>query len=130
MIHLDTSFLVRGLLLGSPQDRKLRDWLRSGEEVGISCIGWAEFLCGPLEGGQLELASRFLPRPEPFNARDAELAARLFNVSWRRRGTLSDCMIAATAIRSDAALATDNPKDFRRLETAGLKLVVREEGTT
>jgi len=124
LIHLDTSFLVRALLAGSQQDRKLRHWLSGSEDVGISCIGWAEFLCGPLGKGELELASRIVMRPEPFSVKDAELAARLFNLSGRRRGTLSDCMIAATAIRSDAALATANPQHFIKLEPAGLKLVV------
>lgn len=123
MIHLDTSFLVRALLAGTPQDRRLRTWLGRGEELAISCIGWAEFLCGPLKEGQVELATRILSLPEPFGAKDAEMAARLFNRCGRRRGTLTDCMIAATAIRSDATLATANPDDFRKLEAAGLKLL-------
>jgi len=124
VIHLDTSYLVRALLAGSAQDHKLRAWIGGGEEIGISSIGWAEFLCGPLAAAQLELASRLLLVPEPFTGDDAELSARLFNLSGRRRGTLTDCMIAAIAIRRDAALATANPQDFQRLEGAGLKLVV------
>jgi predicted nucleic acid-binding protein len=31
-------------------------------------------------------------------------------------------MIAATALRADASLATSNPVDFRRFERAGLRL--------
>jgi predicted nucleic acid-binding protein len=103
VIHLDTSFLIRALVRSSPQDRRLRQWLGAGEKLGISAIGWAEFLCGPLEA-------------------EALLAARLFNASGRRRGTLVDCMIAATAIRHGALLATADEKDFRRFIAAGLTL--------
>lgn len=124
MIHLDTSFLIRGMLPDSPQGRELRRWLVLGESLGISTIGWTEFLCGPLSEPEAGLASRFLGEPIPFQSEDAVSSAMLFNSSGRRRGSLVDCMIAAVALRCDAALATANPADFRRLEPVGLKLVV------
>jgi predicted nucleic acid-binding protein len=123
MIHLDTSFLIRALVADTAQDLLLRDLLTRREPLGISCIAWSEFLCGPLQPPQLVLASRLVPRREPFGDSDASMAARLFNLGGRRRGSLGDCMIAATAIRCEAALATDNPGDFGRLEAAGLQLV-------
>ena len=48
MIHLDTSFLIRALDPGSPEDLELRGWIREGETLGMSTVAWAELLCGPL----------------------------------------------------------------------------------
>jgi len=123
MIHLDTSFLIRSLVPGSEEDQRLRSWLREGEPLGMSAIAWAEFLCGPLEDAQLHLVNLFVPRRAPFGDDEAALASQLFNGSGRRRGSLADCMIAATAIRGQAVLATKNPGDFRRFEGAGLHVV-------
>lgn len=122
MIHLDTSFLIHALVPGSVQDRLLRGFLGRGERLGISAVSWAEFLCGPVEAGSLDLVLRIVSRPVPFTEEDAMLAARLFNESGRRRSSLGDCMIAAAAIRARAALATDNPRDFARFAPAGLAL--------
>ena len=123
MIHLDTGFLVRALVRDSPQDRILREWLGAGEQVGMSAIGWTEFLCGPIEARHADLAMRVVSKRIPFSEEDGVLAARLFNESGRRRGSLTDCMIAATAVRHEAALATTSPRDFRRFDRAGLRLV-------
>ncbi|HSD52913.1 MAG TPA: PIN domain-containing protein [Burkholderiales bacterium] len=122
MIVLDTSFLIRALARGSAQDARLREWLRNGEEVGMSAIAWAELLCRPIEPEAVDLAARVVSRRVAFGEEDATVAARLFNDTGRRRGSLTDCMIAATALRLDAPLATDNPADFRRFEPAGLRL--------
>ena len=122
MIHLDTSFLVRALVAGSPEDARLRAWLSAGEALGMSAVAWTEFLCGPVEVADLELVDRVVPDRVAFGEGEATLAARLFNDSGRRRGSLADCMIAASAIRAGAPLATKNPKDFRRFEMAGLAL--------
>ena len=90
----------------------------------MSAVAWAEFLCGPVEVADLELVDRVVPDRVAFGEGEATLAARLFNDSGRRRGALADCMIAASAIRAGAPLATKNPKDFRRFEMAGLALAV------
>ena len=123
MIHLDTNFLIRALVRGTPQDKILRDWLRSGEKFGMSTIAWAELLCGPIETRHLELATAVVSERAPFLEKDSALAARLFNESGRRRGTFADCMIAATSLRLKAPLATANPSDFSRFEEAGLTLL-------
>jgi len=124
VIHLDTNFLVPALATGTHQDRWLRAWLAAGEPLGMSAIAWAEFLCGPVGPADLELLTRIVPDRVPFGEDEAALAARLFNESGRRRGSLADCMIAASAIRAGASLATENRQDFRRFEPAGLSLAV------
>jgi predicted nucleic acid-binding protein len=123
VIHLDTSFLIRGLVHGSAEDRRLRDWLRRGESLGMSAIAWAELLCGPMEPAHLDLAARVISERLPFGEEDALLSSRLFNESGRRRGSLMDCMIAATALRTQAPLATANVSDFRRFAAHGLALL-------
>lgn len=123
MIHLDTSFLIRALVVGSPEDRRLRGWIVGNEGLRVSAVAWAEFLCGPIEPAAVELAGDILDEPIPFLAEDAAGAARLFNLSGRRRGSLTDCMVAAVAVRMRASLATSNPKDFNKLGAAGPELV-------
>jgi predicted nucleic acid-binding protein len=122
LIHLDTSFLVHALVAGSPQDRRLRRWLGEGERLGIGAVAWTEFLCGPVDAEQVEQVLRFVARPAAFTDEDAALAARLFDESGRRRGSLGDCMVAASAIRARAALATDDARDFGRFAASGLTL--------
>ena len=123
MIHIDTSFLIRALTKGSSEARRLRRWLGDGESLGISAISWTEFLCGPVDTEEMELATDILREQVPFLPKDSIMAARLFNLNGRRRGSLTDCMIAATAIRCGAALATSDLADFRQLAPLGLKLV-------
>ncbi len=123
MIHLDTSFLIRALVRGSPEDRTLREWLGASEPLGMSTIAWAEFLCGPIEESELKLATEVIRRRSNFAQEQATIAARLFNESGRHRGTFIDCMIAATALSEGALIATSNVSDFRRFEPFGLKIV-------
>ena len=122
MIHLDTSFLIRVLTAGSPEAATMDSWTASGEVLRVSAVAWAEFLCGPVSAGQLELAARIVGNPADFTAQDATVAARLFNATGRRRGTMPDCMIAAAALRYGAPLATGNIADFRRFAEHGLRL--------
>ena len=122
MVHLDTSFLIRAGVPGTPEDRALRRWRRKQEVVRISSVAWAEYLCGPLSAQAVEGAAELLGEPAVFDALDATVAVHLFNISGRRRGTLPDCMIAAIAMNASAALATSNREDFERLTGAGLLL--------
>ena len=122
MTHLDTSFLIRALNPGSLEDGRLREWVAAGETVTMSAVAWAEFLCGPLGGAELELAERIVARRREFTEEQAATAARLFNASGRRRGLFIDCLIAAAALADGAPLATTNAADFGPFKSAGLTL--------
>ena len=120
MIHLDTSFLIRASVPGSPEDRSLREWVGARESLAVSSVAWTEFLCGPYERSSLEYAFRVIDRYIDFTPEHAEIAAHLFNLTGRRRGSQMDCMIAATAIAESAPIATSDREDFRRFESEGL----------
>ena len=122
MIHLDTSFLIRALDRGSPEDRRLRRWIRNAEVLGMSAVAWAELQCGPLSPTEMQSADGIVEHRLDFNANQAEIAAGLFNETGRRRGSFVDCMIAAAAIAESSPLATTNEHDFLRFIDAGLSL--------
>jgi predicted nucleic acid-binding protein len=120
MIHLDTSFLIKALVPQSSEDTQLREWLRIKESFAMSAIAWTEFLCGPLDDSSLALARRLVPSIVDYTDIQSTLAARLFNETGRRRGSMVDCMIAASAIDANAPMATANTGDFRRFVDFGL----------
>ena len=123
MIHLDTNFLVDLVTVGSPGGQKVLAWLKAGKSVATSAVAWSEFCNGPLSKAQKEAAFAVLDRQiTDFTWREAEEAARLFNLSGRRRGSHSDCMIAAAAMISGSPLATFNHADFELLVPFGLML--------
>ena len=118
-IHLDTSFLIRALLPGTPESRRLEDWLGERRSMVMSAVAWAEFLAGPLDEATFRVAGRLVGVPAVVTGVHAERAARLFNMTGRRRGSLSDCLIASAAIEGDAPLATADDS-FTRFAEAGL----------
>jgi predicted nucleic acid-binding protein len=122
MVHLDTSFLIRALVAGSEESRKLRGWLRERRPVAVSALTWGELLCGPLNEADEATARRVAHTHVPVGTEEVTEAARLFNVGGRRRGSFPDCVIAGTAIVSGAELATSNVADFQRFVDAGLTL--------
>ncbi len=124
MIHLDTNFLIRGFESGSPEDRALRKWADADETLGVSAVAWMEFLCGPLDQPALEFAVNVIDRYIDFTPEHARIAARLFNLTGRRRRLFVDCTIAAAAIAEGAPIATGNERDFRRFEGEGLTFVL------
>jgi len=122
-VHLDTSYLIRGLVAGSPEARRLGGWIAAGTPLAMSTLAWCEFLCGPVDEGGAALAEKVIRQRPPLGVEEARAAARLFNATGRRRGSLADCIVAATAMLAGASLATANPRDFARFEAHGLTLV-------
>lgn len=120
-VHLDTSFLIRALLPGTSESRRLEEWLGGRRTLVISAMAWAEFLAGPLDDETFRVAGRLVGVAAPVTGVHAERAAGLFNMTGRRRGTLSDCLIAAVAIEEGAALATADSA-FERFADTGLVL--------
>jgi len=121
-IHLDTCFLIGALVPGTEADRRLRQWIREERRLCMDSIAWTEFLCGPLNREELALAEQIVTERIDYRVQDAQRAAEFFNATGRRRGTLADCTIAASASGRGAALATMNIQDFQCFEDLGLRL--------
>jgi predicted nucleic acid-binding protein len=122
VIQIDTSFLIRALIEGTAEDRLLRRWLAERKPLAVSAIVWTEFLCGPLRTREIQLAAQVVGPVLPYGPDEAAVASELFNLGGRRRGSLVDCMVAASAICQGAALATSNPGDFSRFTARGLEV--------
>ena len=122
MIHLDANFLI-GVLQSEQPRSQIQNWSTSGQYVNISSIAWTEFLSGPVTEAETIAARMLVDDVEPFGEADGQVAANLFHQTGRRSRSLTDCMIAAIAIRCRARLATVNLRDFRRFEAFGLALL-------
>jgi len=125
MIHLDTNYLIALAVIGSPEAQRVDQWLAAGESVATSALAWTEFLNGPVQPQEIALVESVIEsRIVPFDKATAALAAELFNKTGRRRGSRFDCLIGATAILSQAEVATVNESDFKVFVPHGLKLAV------
>jgi len=128
MILLDTNYLIRMLVQGAPAAEQVSTWLELRTPLVTSAVCWYEFVTGPVdeEGTALVLAA-LQDRVLPFTGDHAQEAARLYNACGPQRGdrraTRMNAMIAATAIVSNAALATENQNDFQAFLPLGLRLV-------
>lgn len=124
MIHLDTNLLIDLVTIGSPHIAVVRKWLVDGEELAVSAIAWSEFLNGPHSKQQKDAVHAIVEgRVLDFTAKEAEQASRLFHYTGRKRGSHSDCMIAACAMTQGVRVATRNIADFEKFVPHGLKLL-------
>jgi predicted nucleic acid-binding protein len=123
MIHLDTNFLIGVANRHLPVEAALVGWLQQGEKFAASAVAWAEFFNGPIKPAHVQQMKVLIEgRVISLGRIEAEKASQLFNQTGRRRGSMPDCFIAATAICERASLATQNRKHFAPFEAAGLLL--------
>lgn len=124
MILLDTNYLIRMLVQGTVPAGQILEWLRRRETLATSSICWYEFVSGPVDDeGTALVLSALDDRILPFTGAYAEEASRLYNATGRRRRMRIDAMIAATAIATNALLATENREDFLPFVQFGLSIV-------
>lgn len=130
MIHLDTNLLIDLVTIGSPHITVIRQWLEKGEQLAVSAIAWSEFLNGPHTKSQKDAVQAIVEgRILDFTAKEAAQASRLFHYTGRKRGSHSDCMIAACAMTQNVRVATRNITDFEKFVPHGLKLLAVETVT-
>lgn len=124
MILLDTNYLIRMLVDASEEAERIDSWIDGGTDLCTSAIAWYEFLSGPVDPPGIEIVRRTIQgRVLEFADSQGAEAARLFNGAGRNRTLRVDAMIAATAILSECALATENLDDFAPFEPFGLHLI-------
>lgn len=122
-LHLDTNALIALVdPLGSTVVQ-VRKRAQEGILPEASAVAWHEFVRGPLLSDELLRIERVVgSRIRPMTRATAELAARLFNATGRRRASTADCLIAASAIEHKAELMTANLAGFILFEPFGLQL--------
>jgi len=121
-IYLDTNYLI---LLASDEavNKRVGAWIAEGAVLKASAMAWAEFCCGPADKKTLSLVADVVSEIVPVDAATAQTAAQLFQKTGRRSRSLPDCIIAATAMADEAAVATHNRADFAPFVPHGLRIV-------
>ena len=124
MIHLDTNLLIDLVTSHSAQVEMVHRWLKNKIPLAASAVTWSEFCNGPHSKEQKDAVHAILRGGiHPFTEDQAEFASRLFHKTGRKRGSHSDCMIAAAAFCARQSIATRNIKDFERFVPYGVTLI-------
>ena len=123
MIHFDTNALI-SLPIWAREDHPAIRCVLDGEPAAVCSVVWYEFLIGPINTDEIDLARAFIQdRIVDVDQKDAALAATLFNTAGRKRKLKTDALIAAAAIRADARFVTVNKIDFDPFVGQGLRLL-------
>ncbi len=123
MIHFDTNAMI-ALPVWARQGHPVIARLEQGEPAAVCSLVWYEFVSRPVSEQEILLARAVLQnRIHAVSEADAELGARLFNLSGRRRSLKTDALIAACAINAGAEFLTLNQADFEPFCAHGLRLM-------
>ena len=123
MICLDTNYLIRALIPGTPDARRVEAWIAGGESIILPAVAWYEFLCGCTDEEEQLALALLTGGLQPFGDQEARIAGRLFRSVKTPRHLRVDAMIAGPAMAANARLATNNRADFKPFTTHGLTLV-------
>ena len=123
MICLDTNYLIRALIRGTPDATRVEAWIASGEILILPTVAWYEFLCGCTDEEEQLALALLTGGLHPFGDKEARISARNFRSLKTARHLRVDAMIAGTAMAANARLATNNRADFKPFVAHGLKLV-------
>jgi predicted nucleic acid-binding protein len=121
-VLLDTTVLIDALRNRNQRRRLLAGLVASGSALATSTVNIAEVYAG-LRPGEEQPTRAFLAGLDllPVSAAIAESAGKL-KAAFRRQGhtrSITDMIVAATALEHSFPLATDNRRDF---QIAGLAL--------
>lgn len=113
---LDTTALIDALRNRNQRRRLLAGLVASGQALAASTVNVAE-VYGGLRPGEEQATRAFLAGLDlfPVSASIAERAGQL-KAAFRREGqtlSITDMIVAATALENGFPVATDNRKDFQ-----------------
>jgi predicted nucleic acid-binding protein len=115
ILLLDTTVLIDALRNRAGLLARLSSLVLEGHVLATSTANMAEVYAGMRPGEEQDTVALFLGlQCYPLTEKIAQLAGKL-KYQWAMKGrtlSLIDMIVAATALESDAALMTDNRKDF------------------